>query len=147
MTLRSRAELRRSWLAYAGVMSDASAGDIDREEGVIQWSPPTDAEIDSAGDGATLALLCEMRGGTLPEIPSWLDDLAGMSEVARWSLAALLEQATDGVVVEPLCVLRQRFRQAVPDVEPDLVEALRELRGLRLIRGNGGAVVVRGGSR
>ena len=142
MTLRSRAELRRSWLAYAGVMSDPLAGDIDREEGVRMWAPPTDAEFESAGDGATLAVLCEVRGGSLPDVPPWLDELAGMSEVARWCIAALIEQAVDGVVVDPLCVLRQRFRQTFPKVEPDLVEALRELRRLRLIRGNGGAVVV-----
>lgn len=91
--MRSRAELRRSWALFESVFVDPLAGDADRLEAVLSWDPPTEDELHAAQLGEALVLLAEHRGVTLPPMPAWLDDLAGITEPARWCLAALLERA------------------------------------------------------
>ena len=102
--LRSRAERERAWKAIVAVMHEETAGDLDIEEAIYAWQPPTDDELSSELEGAIVELNCEKRGGTLPPMPRWLDELRGVTEVERWCLAVFANQA-DPIVVSPAAVL------------------------------------------
>lgn len=141
MTLRSRAEFERSWAAFAGAMSEPTCGPDDLLEAVYAWDPPSDEELVSSQEGDALVLLAEARGVTPPPLPAWVASLAGISEAARWCLAALVE--LDAVVVAgPIDLVRERFGQRHLAIEADLVDALGELRRFGLIRGSSSGVVV-----
>lgn len=138
MTLRSRAELQRSWSLFAGAFTDPIAGEQDRLEAVLGWDPPSEAEAHAQQLGEALELLAEHRGVALPDLQPWLEDLAGISEVARWSVAAFVEHGF--VIPRPIAWLHARFGGRVIDF--DFAEALQELRRMGLVRGDERGVVV-----
>jgi len=142
MTLRSRAELTRSWSAYEAAMTEPSCGVIDREEAIHAWHPPSDAEFLSKSGGDALEVMCEHRGGTLPDMPEWLTEIAGITEEARWCLASLIAAVDDlGAVRNPGAVFRMAL--LIHEHDPvDHVEVLAELKRAGLIRGDARAVMV-----
>lgn len=127
--------------AVDAAFSDPSLSDAQRLELYDRWAPLTEAEELSRSSGDALRVWCEVFDVDLPTIPAWLNELAGITERARYMLAALIEVADPvGRIDRPERFLRERFR-----LSPGLtsaIDSLTELRAVRLIRGDAARIVL-----
>lgn len=132
--------LRAEDQALGLVLLDSAATDEQRAAALLAWVPPTDAEELAVESGLALEAWCGAFGIELPVVPSWLRELAGITERARYMLAALIEVADPMECVSaPVARLQRRFELPMTDA---CVASLAELRDVRLIRGNGKRVVL-----
>ena len=132
--------------AYLAELFDEDSTLEQRMDAIERYAPPTLAEAVSAARGESLAMLIEHRGLALPAVPAWLHELAGITEVARLVLAALIEMADPvGRVRSPVKALADRLGHRCVITRrplPALTDALVELRDARLLRGDARAVVL-----
>lgn len=158
---RPVAELERLEARTIAIESDETLP-LDQRVAAALAGATTDAEEDAWFEWQHFHDEATARGVVMPVMPRWLADLAGITEIARVMLAALLERG--GRVIDPVRVLSDRFRieHRAHDDDRELVArataalfarplayhespvraALDELREVRLVRGDERAVLV-----